>query len=788
MYKSVILNLGKGSLEDGFSSVTALLESDSQRMQVTGSLSPAPKLIDIYHRWQLLYNLIYQSRALGLRSYKSSISIDETGITNVSDVDFTDVCQELQNCLNNWLDDSNFRSIQHQLRNQLNPEDEIRFTIQTQNCQIIQIPWYIWQFFQDYPHAEVSLSSLNCQWAKKEKTHHKKVRILAILGDTEGIDVAADRLLLENLAHADTIFLVQPTCQKLNEQLWSRQGWDILFFAGHSSTEEQKGKLALNPDECITLTQLKNALQKAIARGLQLAIFNSCEGLGLARHLSDLNIPQTIVMREPVPDRVAQEFLKHFLTGFAGGQPFYIAVREAREKLQGIELEFPGASWLPVVFQNPATATPTWKQLRKNSSDRLQKYPHLKIARVFLGSLVTTTLITGLRWQGNLQAIELKAFDHFTRLMPEATVDERLLIIGADEKDINSEGYGYPLPDRVLGQVVQKLEQYRPAAIGIDIFRDSPILLENSPENQAFTTLLQQNSHTVTVCTGNDAENSVAPPVGSPPERVGFADLYQDLTLTNNSDYTVRRYLLSRTPNPIAPESRCTTPYSFALQLAHRYFQNHKIPVTTVGENWQIGSTVIKRLQNRSGGYQNFDERGNQLLIRYRNTPHIARQVTVRELLADDGNFDPAWVKDRIVLIGVTAATIPDLHDTPRGKLRGLHVHAHVLSQILDIVEAENSALFWWLPPWGDLFWLWFWSFTGGIIVLVWQSPIQQGVAMSGSAIALYGVCWFFFTKNGWLPLVPGALALLLTGSGLIIYAFLVQKYEQKETSKENML
>ncbi|NJL10173.1 MAG: hypothetical protein HC908_08410 [Calothrix sp. SM1_7_51] len=57
-------------------------------------------------------------------------------------------------------------------------------------------------------------------------------------------------------------------------------------------------------------------MTKAIQKGLKLAIFNSCEGLGLARQLASLHIPQVIVMREPVPDKVAQEFLKYFLQFF----------------------------------------------------------------------------------------------------------------------------------------------------------------------------------------------------------------------------------------------------------------------------------------------------------------------------------------------------------------------------------------------------------------------------------------------------------------------------------------
>ncbi|OZH56154.1 hypothetical protein AFK68_00025, partial [Hydrocoleum sp. CS-953] len=96
---------------------------------------------------------------------------------------------------------------------------------------------------------------------------------------------------------------------------------------------------------------------------LQLAIFNSCDGLGLARQLAKLHIPAIIVMREEVPDVVAHKFLQDFLQLFTNDKSLYISVREAREKLQVMEDKFPGASWLPVICQNSAEVSPSWKNL-----------------------------------------------------------------------------------------------------------------------------------------------------------------------------------------------------------------------------------------------------------------------------------------------------------------------------------------------------------------------------------------------------------------------------------------
>ena len=185
------------------------------------------------------------------------------------------------------------------------------------------------------------------------------------MGNSTGIDVEADRLVLEQLPQSETAFLVEPTCQELHQSLWDELGWDILCFSGHSSSQADgsMGSMLLNQTKLLTIKELKHALTKAIERGLQLAIFNSCDGLGLARELADLHIPQMIVMKEPVPDKVAQEFLKYFLTAFAGGESLYTAVRQARERLEGLEDEFPYATWLPVIFQNSAEVGMSWRKL-----------------------------------------------------------------------------------------------------------------------------------------------------------------------------------------------------------------------------------------------------------------------------------------------------------------------------------------------------------------------------------------------------------------------------------------
>jgi hypothetical protein len=104
---------------------------------------------------------------------------------------------------------------------------------------------------------------------------------------------------------------------------------------------------------------------------LQLAIFNSCDGLGLAHELEQLHIPQMIVMREPVPDKVAQEFLNHFLRAFANGDSLYLARASSQRTIARSRGEFPCASWLPVICQNPVEVPPDWLMLRGQTGGRI---------------------------------------------------------------------------------------------------------------------------------------------------------------------------------------------------------------------------------------------------------------------------------------------------------------------------------------------------------------------------------------------------------------------------------
>lgn len=359
MSKQVILRLLTGNLQQDTQVVLSIESMGADqtllRTEVSGVLPANPQLADTLQQWQSHYHSLGETR------------IQPHGIHLNRRQESLNACEQLEPAVrsqfNDWLLADSFRAIRDKWLAELMKE-EVLILVRTSEPSLLRVPWHLWNLVEQNPSAEVALNVFNTEPISPPTltSPRSKVRILAILGNREGIDVESDRQLLNQLTDAETIFLVEPQRTEINDHLWEQE-WDILFFAGHSRTEGERGRIYINQTDSLTISELRYALQQAVAKGLQLAIFNSCDGLGLALELQQVQLPQVIVMREPVTDQVAQAFLRYFLPAFASGQPLHLAVRAARLRLQGLENELPGASWLPIIVQAAITNSLTWQQL-----------------------------------------------------------------------------------------------------------------------------------------------------------------------------------------------------------------------------------------------------------------------------------------------------------------------------------------------------------------------------------------------------------------------------------------
>ncbi|MEM9925801.1 MAG: CHASE2 domain-containing protein [Cyanobacteria bacterium P01_D01_bin.50] len=781
MGKLVILKLGEGDFEQGFP-VTLQISDENARpsVEITGKLPPNPDIPGNYHRWQSIYrDLRLPSRVKGLPKQATQTPTLE---------ECQQATENFKINFNTWLNSDSFRPIREKLLEKLTPGDDIRILIQTKELRLQKLPWHLWDLLERYPKAEIALSAPSYEQVNKAQTSSDKVKILAILGNSEGIDTQTDRNILEKLPNAEVTFLVEPERRDISDRLWE-QHWQILFFAGHSATQaNETGKIYINQTESLTISELRYALRKAVERGLKLAIFNSCDGLGLAKEFADLNIPEIIVMREPVPDKIAQEFLKYFLQAFSGGDSLYLSVREARERLQGLENQYPCATWLPVICQNPAELPFSWHQPCINtpaSSTSLPETTQKKLIPNRLGflsilpiSIAITTLLMGVRYLGFLQTLELKAFDQLMQMRPAEKPDSRLLVVTVTEEDVKaqqSEKRRGSLSDKFAARLLEKLEPYQPAAIGLDIYRDYPV-----DKDYPQLAKLMQDSRFVAVCKVSDPRkgiSGIAPPPEVAIDNLGFSDILLD------DDNIVRRHYLALTP---PPSSACNASYALSVQLALRYLYDKgiKLQFTQQGA-WQLGKLKIKPLEAHAGGYQGIDAFGHQILLNYRGTPspaEIAPKITLTEVLA--GKLNPADVKGKIVLIGTTAESFRDYSSTPYTVGRrsqiipGVVLQAQMVSQLLS-AALDGRVLLSHFSIWGETIWVWSWSLSGGLLAWYIRRPIYLILAVGVGVIVLYCSSLVLLSSRGyWVPLVPATLA--FTGTTVVCISTLKLHIQEK--------
>ncbi|MDX2214525.1 MAG: CHASE2 domain-containing protein [Oculatellaceae cyanobacterium bins.114] len=391
---------------------------------------------------------------------------------------------------------------------------------------------------------------------------------------------------------------------------------------------------------------------------------------------------------------------------------------------------------------------------------------------VLFTSLTLTSLLLGLRYLGGLQGMELAAYDHLVRSQPDKGEDDRLLIVGITEDDIQRR-QEWPISDRTLAKLLTVLEEQNPRVIGLDIMRDIPI----GEGREELLGVLQQSDRIITVCKVSASdEPGTPPPPDIPGDRIGFADLVVD------PGGTLRRSLLLVVPPPSnRPNSIkhfCSDPnaplVALSLQLALHYLapQNVTAELTPSGV-LKLGSTSFYPFEPTTGAYQSADSAGFQIMLDYRSSHHVAAQVSLSDVL--EGRINPELIRDRVVLIGYTTPEAKDDFYTPYSagedddqKMSGVIVHAQVVSQILGAVLDGQSTIWTWNNS-IEIIWIFGWSLVGGVLAWYARHPLKFGGMILVSVGVLYGTCFLVFLNNGWIPLVPPAIAFVITAAGAVL-------------------
>ncbi len=393
------------------------------------------------------------------------------------------------------------------------------------------------------------------------------------------------------------------------------------------------------------------------------------------------------------------------------------------------------------------------------------------VTSIWVSLLVFAGLLV-LRLSGSFEALELATYDWYIRLRPSVpTADARIALITITEGDIRKLGR-WPLSDADLVQALETLVQFRPRAIGLDLYRDIPF----PPGHEALNAMLPRHPQIVAAMKfGSDTEIGIAaPPVLAHTDQVGFNDVLVD------PGGIVRRGLLFL-------DSGGQVAYSFALQLALRYLQaEHIEPQPDPADPWHIrlGTTTIRPLEAYDGPYVNADAGGYQFWLDFRDAPQAFPAYSLDTLLS--GRIDAAALSNKIVLLGVAAESVKDLFYTPHS--RGLHasqqtfgiaLHGQIISQLLRTALQGHRPLAT-LSEYQEALWLLLWSVLGGMMGL-WLRALWRFALLAACGLLLLGVGTYTSFVLGWfLPLVPPAMAWVLAAAGVTAY---LSNREQEERS-----
>jgi Predicted transmembrane sensor domain len=381
-----------------------------------------------------------------------------------------------------------------------------------------------------------------------------------------------------------------------------------------------------------------------------------------------------------------------------------------------------------------------------------------------LVGIAVAGIVLGLRAARALEPAELALYDRFLMIRApgaDAPPDPRITIVTVTERDIQEQGT-WPLPDGVLARTINTLLVLGPRAIGLDIYRDVPVAPGTAELDYIFA-----GKHPVVVVTkfGEGGLSGVAPPAETKgTDKVGFNDIVVD------SGGIVRRGLLFL-------DDGQTTLYSFPLRLALLYLAPDGMGLGADPRDETIvrlGQTSIRPLAAYDGPYVGLDAGGYQFLADYRAGAGPFSRVTLTAVL--QGEVPQELIRNRVVLIGVTAESVKDDFYTPLSATRrpkqhvpGVEIHGHLVSQLLRIaINGERSL---WSPP-VALTWVWvlLWAGLGAFLGIRTLKARVLTLSFVTGLIIIVVTAYLAFISGWWWTVVPPALAFSFATGFVVAY------------------
>ncbi|WP_449420859.1 CHASE2 domain-containing protein [Phormidium nigroviride] len=373
----------------------------------------------------------------------------------------------------------------------------------------------------------------------------------------------------------------------------------------------------------------------------------------------------------------------------------------------------------------------------------------------------TTTIVTiAGSTLGLFQLLEWATIDQFFRFRPAEPIDQRIVIVAINESDIKYAGT-WPISDRLLAQLLNKIKQQQPRAIGLDLYRDLPL----EPGHQELVKLMESTPNLIGI--EKVVGNAVAPPPTlKKSNQVAASDLVLD------ADGKVRRALMS-----VGPQFR----EGLGVRIALDYLKPQKVELRMIDAKHQkigLGKATFTPLTGEEGGYIAPGSKGGyQILVNYRGSIESFLVISMADVL--EGKIPEGLMRDRAVFVGVVADSLKDIFRTPYSSsllsapqlTPGVAIHANITSQILSAALQGRPLLRVWNQQ-ANWVWIALWSFSGaaGSWTLLASSYLKKNnfstvtilyILVAGAG--LMGISFIAFLCGWVIPVFSPLLALTVS-------------------------
>jgi adenylate cyclase len=408
-------------------------------------------------------------------------------------------------------------------------------------------------------------------------------------------------------------------------------------------------------------------------------------------------------------------------------------------------------------------------------------------SRRTVSALITSAVfavVGGARSAGDLEALELGAYDWFLRSLPmQAITENPIVLVKLREHEIQK--YGHPLCDARLALALSELRRLGARAIGVDLWRDVPIRScggtmgdRDLPEAGVdLAEVVLRDERIVMI------ENPLEDPPIAPPSFVAGSGQTAVADIPVHPSGVVRRALIYYTEAD-------TTYFSLGFQLALQYLADEGIyPINDPEQPdyIRLGETTIPSLRSDHGGYWAVDSGGYQYLADFALGHDGFPVYTLEELFS--GSIPADALRDKIVVLGTESATVKDEFYTPFSPTRpndpfmlGMEIHAHAIHQLIRFAHGDTSPMASWAEG-SEYAWTLLWCALGGLLGFSNRAGWFTALASIAGLLMLGGASRVAFQANLWIPLVPPLLGFVSAAALVLAYRAIAERAERSEVT-----